>query len=59
MEQILISPEDLEQHNKSTKSDPTRVCISTQYHKKLKKYAANNEVSMQAVIECFVEKLPK
>ena len=56
---ISISPEDLVQQNKSKKGDPTRVCLSIKHHKKLKKYAVDNDVSMQAIIECLVEKLPE
>lgn len=54
---ICITQEELNHHNKSKKPSPTRVCISKVSHKKLRKFAADNDVSMQAVVECFVEKL--
>lgn len=54
-----IDPEEFERQNKSKKREPARVCIDKKIHKKLKTFAATLDVSMQSVIECFVEKLPE
>ena len=57
---VTISQVDLDRHNKSEKGDiKKRVCIEEVKHTKLKQFAAVKGVSMQAVVDCFVDKLPE
>ncbi len=56
---VTISQADLDRHNDFEPGVKKRVCIKEEKHTKLKQFAAEKGVSMQAVVDSFVEKLPE